>query len=49
MSDPGRYAAFIQPAYAVTALAFAGMIIDSLWRARLWRRRAEAAKAELDA
>jgi heme exporter protein D len=39
--DMGRYAIFVWPAYGVTAVIFAGMIIDSLARARRWRRRAE--------
>jgi heme exporter protein D len=37
----GRYAAFVWPAYGVTALGFAWMIIDTLARARRWRRRTE--------
>jgi heme exporter protein D len=37
-----RYAAFIWPAYAITALGFAWMVLDTLLRARRWRRRAEA-------
>jgi heme exporter protein D len=36
-----KYAAFIWPAYGVTALAFAWMVIDTLVRASRWRRRAE--------
>ena len=39
MSD--RYAAFVWPAYGVTALIFAWMLIDTLLRARRWRRLAE--------
>ena len=39
--DPGKYALFVWPAYALTALAFVWMIADSLIRARRWRRRAE--------
>lgn len=37
----GRYAAYIWPAYAVTAAGFLWMIVDTLARARRWRRRAE--------
>jgi heme exporter protein D len=40
--DAGKYAAFVWPAFAVTALAFAWMIADSLARARRWKREAEA-------
>lgn len=39
--DPGQYAAFIWPAFAVTALAFVWMTLDSLIRARRWRREVE--------
>jgi heme exporter protein D len=36
-----KYAAFVWPAYGVTALVFAWMVIDTLRRAASWRRRAE--------
>lgn len=36
-----KYAAFIWPAYGVTALAFAVLIVSSLLHARRWRKRAE--------
>ena len=36
-----KYALFIWPAYAVSALAFIWMVADTLLRARAWRRRAE--------
>jgi heme exporter protein D len=36
----GKYAIYIWPAYAVSVLAFAWMILDTLLRARHWRRRA---------
>ncbi|HSV01682.1 MAG TPA: heme exporter protein CcmD [Phenylobacterium sp.] len=36
----GKYAAYIWPAYGVTALVFAGLIVSSLWHARRWRGRA---------
>ena len=39
MSD--KYAAFIWPAYAVTAIVFGWMVLDTLLRAAGWRRRAE--------
>lgn len=43
MSDlsGGKYAVFIWPAYAATALVFLGLIVSSLAHARRWRRRAE--------
>ncbi|HEX7758265.1 MAG TPA: heme exporter protein CcmD [Caulobacteraceae bacterium] len=39
--EAGKYAAFIWPAYAITALGFIGMIAVTLLRARRWRREAE--------
>ena len=41
-----KYALFVWPAYAITALVFAWMVIDTLVRAGAWRRRAE--KSETD-
>jgi heme exporter protein D len=37
----GKYAAFIWPAYGITALMFVILIATSLNHARRWRRRAE--------
>ena len=37
----GRYAAYIVPAYGVTAVGVLWMIVDTLLRARRWRRKAE--------
>ncbi len=37
----GKYAAFVWPAYGVCALLFAWMIVDTVTRARRWRREAE--------
>jgi heme exporter protein CcmD len=37
----GKYAAFIVPAFAVTVVAFAGMIALSVNHARRWRKRYE--------
>jgi heme exporter protein D len=42
-----KYAAFIWPAYAVTALGFVWMTADTLIRARRWKRRAEALGKEV--
>jgi len=36
-----KYALFVLPAYAASAIAFAWMVVDTLVRARAWRRRAE--------
>lgn len=44
-----KYAEFIVPAFAITAVVFAGLIGSSLHHARRWRKRyeelAEAEKA----
>ena len=39
------YAAFVWPAYLITAAAFAWMIIDTLIRARIWRRKVKDLEA----
>ena len=39
--ETGKYALFIWPAYGLTVLAFAGMIVSSLGFARRWRRKAQ--------
>jgi heme exporter protein D len=39
--DAGKYAAFVWPAYALTAAVFVGMVVFSLNQARRWRGRAE--------
>ena len=39
--DAGAYAAYVWPAYAVSALLIAGLALDSWLRARRWRRAAE--------
>jgi heme exporter protein D len=41
-----KYAAYIWPAYAVTAVGFVWMVLDTLIRARRWRRRAERLEDE---
>jgi len=46
MTPHDRYAMFIWPAYGVTALVFAWMMIDTLWRARRWRRRVDDLERE---
>ena len=40
-----KYALFVWPAYAVTALAFAWMVVDTLLRVRAWRRRVDQLEA----
>ena len=39
--DVGKYAAFIWPAYAITALAFVVLIAGAAGPRRRWRKRAE--------
>lgn len=39
--NAGKYAVFVWPAYAATALIFLALIADTLARARRWRRAAE--------
>lgn len=39
--DAGKYAPYVWPAFAAAAAVFAWMILDSLARARRWRREAE--------
>ena len=41
-----KYALFVWPAYAITALVFAWMVIDTLFRAGQWRRRAERSEED---
>lgn len=47
--DVGRDAMFVWPAYALSALTLAGLAVDSLLRARRWRRAAEQPDAAQDA
>ena len=35
--DMGKYAAFVWPAYTITAVVLGGMILDSVLRARRWK------------
>ena len=42
----GPYAAFIWPAYGLTAAVLVWMVADTLIRARAWRARAESRGAE---
>jgi heme exporter protein D len=39
--ETGRYAAYIWPAYAITALVFLGLVVGSLAHARRWRDKAQ--------
>jgi heme exporter protein D len=44
--DAGKYAAYVWPAYAITALVFIILIATSLSHTRRWRRRAEELKRD---
>jgi len=44
--DMGKYAAFVWPAYAVTAVTLIGMVVLSLRRSARWRREAERLRGE---
>lgn len=37
----GKYAAYVYPAYGVTALTLIGLLVQTLWAARSARRKAE--------
>ena len=45
--DAGKYAVYLWPAFAISALAFAWMIGDSVLGARRWKRETERLQAEL--
>lgn len=45
----GKYAAFVWPAYGLTALVFVLMVGGSILRARHWRRAAARLEADRDA
>jgi heme exporter protein CcmD len=44
LTHVGPYAAYIWPAYALTAAALVWMVADTLLRSRAWRARAEGRK-----
>jgi heme exporter protein D len=41
LTHVGAYAAYIWPAYALTAAALVWMVADTLLRSRAWRAKAE--------
>ncbi|MBC7168458.1 heme exporter protein CcmD [Phenylobacterium sp.] len=47
--DAGAYAAFVWPAFAITALVFALMVGSALNHARHWRARTEALRRTAEA
>ena len=44
--DAGKYAVYMWPAFGITAIAFAWMIVDSLVQARRWKRELERLQAQ---
>ena len=46
--DAGKYAPYLWPAFAISAVAFAWLIADSVLTARRWKREAQRLQAELD-
>ncbi|MET3664290.1 heme exporter protein CcmD [Caulobacter sp. 1776] len=46
--DAGKYAVYLWPAFAISAVAFAWMIADSVLTARRWKRETDRLQAELD-
>jgi heme exporter protein CcmD len=43
----GRYGAYIWPAYGVSLIGLIAMIVDTILRARRWRREADRRAADL--
>lgn len=43
--DPGKYGAFLWPAFAISVLVIGWMVVDSLSRARHWRKEVERLEA----
>lgn len=43
--DPGKYGAFLWPAFAISAFVIGWMVVDSLSRAARWRKEAERLEA----
>lgn len=41
--NAGKYAPFVWPAYALTAVVIGALVADSLARARRWRRACDRA------
>lgn len=44
--DMGRYGGYIWPAFAVTAVVLAALVIEALLRSRRWRREVERRESE---
>lgn len=46
MTHDAHYAAFVLPAYALSAIGLGWMILDSLLRARRWKRAVETLEGD---
>jgi heme exporter protein CcmD len=46
MTGLGKYAAYILPAYAASILVLGGLLVDTLLRARKWKREVERREAD---
>jgi heme exporter protein D len=46
--NAGKYAAFVWPAYAATAVVILALIVDTLARSERWRRLAAPREQESD-
>lgn len=46
--DLGKYAAYIVPAYLISAAVIAGLVADTVLRARRWKREVERREALKD-
>ena len=46
--DAGKYAHYLWPAYGLSAVVIAGLVMESLRRSRRWRRAAEAQERKGD-
>ncbi|HEX4181463.1 MAG TPA: heme exporter protein CcmD [Caulobacteraceae bacterium] len=42
--NAGKYAVFVWPAYALTVIVITALVVDTLARARRWRRAVEQAE-----
>jgi heme exporter protein D len=45
----GKYAVYVIPAYAITAVVIAALVADTLLRAARWKREVEKREAARDA
>lgn len=44
----GKYAEYIVPSFAAAILVFGWLILDSVLRTRMWKKRAEELQAQRD-